>query len=212
MATTDKNRGDSLSIKVIVDNSIALSDINDLVISLGDSGLTAKKSVSGELTQVSNSFIWEIKADDTAYLSGIHAVTVSANINGYGERKTFEDTAPKINFVPNNNKQTSTALSPDFFDVIINLNLVTGTLTESQYLFNWFANVQTITITNKQDGDIISHNLNGRVTGEFFDSDYEYDERVSIEYVSDSTIRFKTSVFADILDTPFNGFLRCTRI
>ncbi len=207
MATINKNKADSITIEVVLDGSINVADVNELVIYLGDK-LSAKKSVEGQLTQVDNVFTWKIPSSDTLYLSGLNSVTVSANIDGYGERHTFEDTAPKINFVPNNNKQNSEAVSDDFVDVTINLSLVTGTLTSEQSLFTGFSSVETITIINKQDGDIIPHNLKGRITAEFFDTEYLFDERVSIEYVSNSTVMFKSI----ITNSLYNGYLRCTKI
>ena len=160
MATIDKSRGDSITINIVTDETITLSDINEMVVYLGDK-LSAKLSLE-QLTQVDNVFTWKISSASTKNLYGINSITVSLDLDGYGNRKTIESTAPKIHFLENNNAFSDSAVSDDFIDVIINLGVVTGSLTVSETLFNAYFNLnypKSIPVFGIGSGDILHHGM-----------------------------------------------------
>ena len=134
MATINKNQGESITIDIILGESIELTNVNEIVVSLGDN-LLAKYS-SEELIQNNNTFTWRIKSDDTRLLLGIKDVIVSIDLDGYGNRKTAQSTSPKINFLRSDNPYNNTSESTIFTDVAINIEVVQDNLVANEVIMN----------------------------------------------------------------------------
>jgi len=132
--------------------------------------LSAKLSL-GQITQVDNLFVWKIPSEDTRLLRGIKDVTVGIDLDGTGVRKAFSATSPKIDFKNNNNSFSNDAVSDDFVDLIIELGIVSGTVTISETIFDAYFNnfyPRIIQVSNISDGDTIYHGLNtNRIIAEF---------------------------------------------
>lgn len=228
------SKGDSCTIQVVVPTEI-VADINEIVVSLGNN-LFARLS-DNTLIQVSNVFTWKIKSNLTKNLGQNLSVITAIDRDGYGNRKSKVETAPKISFLDNSNPESNISTS-DFVDLTVSYtfteeelivsevfmsvhkgysaldlyrtekNLPTATLDE---MMAYYSGRTAISIVNIGDGAVITHNLGGHVLTKFVDSTGEILNNVRGEYLSDNTVTLRTPLLDDILNQTYTGKMICER-
>lgn len=201
-----RQRGESITVQVVLPPELG-NQVVDGQFSLGDSLFI---SIS-EAIRVGNTFTWKISSNQTRNMVGNKYFISSFGFTNLGNRKSKKTDECLIQIVENPN-MFSSELTSNMPDLIVNYEVEELELTVSQSILAYYTGRETVVITNKQDGDVITHNLKGRIVARFFDSNYELDQRVYIQYIDDNTVRFKTRVLEDLLNINFNGFLLCEKI
>ena len=237
MATKTINRGDSLTIDVIIDEDL-LSKVEDIWLSVKGDIVAQKTSTETSFIEIDNIFRCQLTSSYTQKLLGVYPIIVSVQWDDLGVRKSFEAESTILNVKQNHNPSNSEAVSsePDIeIEVTQGDNgLITSVTLATIYrgknaleLFQdeydlpnatiddmaaYYYGYKSVAVTNVGDGAVITHNLGGRVSTKLFVTGRDLPEvGVYGQYLNDNQVTLRTPILDDILNQTYTGKLQCQR-
>jgi len=112
MATKTINRGDSLTIDVIIDEDL-LSKVEDIWLSVKGDVVAQKTSTEMPFIEIDNIFRCQLTSSYTQKLNNTYPIIVSVQWDDLGVRKSFEAESTILNVKQNHNPSNSDAVSSE---------------------------------------------------------------------------------------------------
>lgn len=226
--------GDSVTLQLIFPDSYDIANLVNIIVGLNKVEIARLSSSTVLTTDDERVFLVKIKSEDSKKLKQAVSLQIALIDSQFGVKHTdkmslyfteadfsigetivnsLSDVSVIINIseagITTNVTLATIAHGYSAYEMAVLYNGYTGT--EEDYQM-WISGKQTLTLTDAEHDDILTHDLDGVVKGFFFDEDNIEDESVKVRYESDGSIKLKLGVLDGITGATVTGKLLLIKV